>query len=180
MEAAMISCREFRDQFQPQTQDTNLLEHVRTCDACLDFAAHVDPDIMFRAIGGSEMVPPGGVDAFVDDVMRQVRVRSAANVVSIQPRWSWRRMSAAAAIVAGVTVGATMYVVTGFSPSRAVPPRGTVATPSVAMVQKNLTTKPVVETYESENATIVEVPSAGESTGAQVVMILDDSLPSDL
>jgi len=172
----MISCREFRDQFQPQSQDANLLEHVRTCDACLDFAAHVDPDIMFRAIGGSEMVPPGGVDAFVDDVMRQVRVRSAANVVNIQPRWSWRRMSAAAAIVAGVTVGTTMYVMTGFNPSHDV--LKPVATAHVAMVQKNLTTKPVVETYESENATIVEVP--GESTGAQIVMIVDDSLPSDL
>src|SRR5512138_1934823 len=85
VEAAMMTCREFRDQFAPASSDARVLEHVRSCDACLDFAAQIDPDIMFRAIGGAEMVPPGGVDAFVDDVMRQVRVRSAANVVSIQP-----------------------------------------------------------------------------------------------
>ena len=113
----MISCREFRDAFAPATSDAGLMEHVRSCDACLDFAAHVDPDIMFRAIGGTEMIPPGGVNAFVDDVMRQVRVRSAANVVTMQSHWSWRRLSAAAAIVAGITVGTTIYVVTGFSPS---------------------------------------------------------------
>jgi len=28
-----------------------ILAHVRTCDACLDYAASIDPDIMFRAIG---------------------------------------------------------------------------------------------------------------------------------
>ena len=172
----MISCREFRDQFQPGTQDGRLLEHVRACDPCLDFAAHVDPDIMFRALGGSEMVPPGGVDAFVDDVMRQVRVRSAQNVVNIQNGWSWRRMSAAAAIVAGVTAGALVYQRGAGSPAGVPAP----PIPRPAIVAKNLTTKPVVETYESENATIVEVPAAGENTGAQVVMILDDSLPSDL
>jgi hypothetical protein len=171
----MISCREFRDAFAPSTTDARLMEHVRSCDACLDFAAHVDPDIMFRAIGGSDMIPPGGLDAFVDDVMRQVRVRSAANVVTMQNHWPWRRLSAAAAIVVGITAGALVYE------------RGHVGvTPVVlpvrqqASIVKNLTTKPVVETYESENATIVEVPQKGESTGADVVMIIDDSLPSDL
>jgi hypothetical protein len=43
----------------------------------------------------------------------------------------------------------------------------------------NLTTRPVVETYESEKATIVEVPTA-DTGSAQVVMIFDDALPSDL
>ena len=68
------------------------------------------------------------------------------------------------------------YVVTGVRPSHQVP---TPVADKVAVV-KNLTTKPVVETYESENATIVEVPQRGENTGADVVMIIDDSLPSDL
>lgn len=169
----MITCREFRDRFTPSTDDAQLLEHVRSCDACLDRAAQVDPDIMFRALGGGELVPPGGIDAFVDDVMRQVRVRSAAKVVSVPSRFSWRRLSAAAAIVAGITAGGLVYE----RGQRSVLPPIDRATS--APVAANLTTKPVVETYESANATIVEVPNA-EATGAQVVMIIDDSLPSDL
>ena len=168
----MMTCREFRDQFAPATTDARLLEHVRSCDACLDFAAHVDPDVMFRAIGGAEMIPPGGVDAFVDDVMRQVRVRSAANVVNIQSRWPWRRLSAAAAIVVAVTTGALMYQ------HRTVAPVVT-PMPHPVPVAANLTTKPVVETYESEKATIVEVPVAGNNN-TEVVMIFDESRPSNL
>src|SRR5258708_35729805 len=67
-----MNCIEFRSAFAPATDDAAILEHVRSCDPCLDFAAHADPDIMFRAIGGAEMIPPGGVDAFVGDVMRAV------------------------------------------------------------------------------------------------------------
>jgi hypothetical protein len=169
----MISCRDFRAGFTAATADPKLLEHVRGCDLCLDHAAAIDPDIVFRAIGGGELVPPGGVDAFVDDVMRQVRVRSAANVVNVRSRFSWRKLSAAAAIAASVTGAALVYHYE----------RGTrVIRPAVSVrpaVAANLTTKPVVETYESENATIVELP-AGEPGGAQVVMIFDESLPSDL
>ena len=65
-----MNCQDFRAAFAPATGDAAILEHVRSCDPCLDFAAHSDPDIMFRAIGGSDMIPPGGVDAFVGDVMR--------------------------------------------------------------------------------------------------------------
>ncbi|MGZ4777892.1 MAG: hypothetical protein ACXV5L_01750 [Thermoanaerobaculia bacterium] len=167
----MISCRTFREEFTAMAADPKLLEHVRTCDACLDYAAAIDPDIMFRAIGGGDLVPPGGVDAFVDDVMRQVRVRAAAKVVSVPDRWTWRRLSAAAAIAAGVTGAALFYQYDHRIVPAAVPPRPVAAA--------NYTTKPVVETYESEKATIVEVP-AGEASGAQVVMIFDDSLPADL
>jgi hypothetical protein len=104
-----------------------------------------------------------------------VRVRSAANVVSVHHQWSWRRMSAAAALVVGVTAGTLAYQ----HGRDAGVPAGVPVSPRTA-IARNFTTKPVVETYESENATIVEVPPAGESTGAQVVMIFDDSLPSDL
>lgn len=166
----MISCRTFREEFTATAPDPKLLEHVRTCDACLDHAAAIDPDIMFRSIGGGDLVPPGGVDAFVDDVMRQVRVRAAAKVVSVPNRWTtWRRLSAAAALAAGVTSAALFYQ---YDHNTAVVPQRPVAA-------ENFTTKPVVETYESEKATIVEVP-AGEASGAQVVMIFDDALPADL
>jgi len=66
----MITCTKFRASFEPETENPETLEHIRACDACLDYAVSVDPDIMFRAIGGAEMVPPGGVDAFVSDVFR--------------------------------------------------------------------------------------------------------------
>ena len=168
----MMSCQDFRAGFTTADSDPRALEHVRSCDACLAYAAGIDPDIVFRAIGGGELIPPGGVDAFVDDVMRQVRVRSAAKVVNVRSRWpSWQKWSAAAAIAFGVT-GAALVYQHGHKVAPVVP----VAHPVAAT---NLTTKAVVETYESENATIVEVPPASAG-GAQVVMIFDDSLPSDL
>jgi len=168
----MIACRDFRAELTANANDPKLLEHVRACDSCLDYAASFDPDIVFRAIGGGDLVPPGGVDAFVDDVMRQVRVRAAANVVSVPNRWTWRRLSAAAAIAAGVTGAALVY-----QHDRTIVPAAVLNPRPVAAA--NLTTKPVVETYESEKATIVEVPTA-DTGSAQVVMIFDDALPSDL
>jgi anti-sigma factor RsiW len=171
----MIACETFRATFAAGTEDAAILEHLRACDPCLDLAAHEDPDVMFRALGGSEMIPPGGVEAFVDDVMRQVRVRDAekqtlppAHVVS----WP-RRLAIAATLAAGITSALLMY--RGNSP---------VAAPAIATRQAivrtaaiSLTTKPVVETYDSADATIVEVPSTDDT---QIVMIFDESLPADL
>ena len=45
---------------------------------------------------------------------------------------------------------------------------------------KPLATKPVVETYQSNNATIVEVPSGEASDDVKIVMIFDENLPADL
>ena len=42
-----------------------------------------------------------------------------------------------------------------------------------------LATKPIIETYDSENATIVEVPSE-EADDVKIVMIFDENLPADL
>ena len=71
----MISCQTFRARLEPDTRDAEVLEHLRHCDTCVDFALGVDPDNFFRLLGGDELVPPGGVDAFVGDVMAQVRSR---------------------------------------------------------------------------------------------------------
>jgi hypothetical protein len=167
----MMSCDSFRARFAPATEDPALLEHVRTCDRCLDFAADVDPDVMFRALGGSEMIPPGGVDAFVDDVMRQVRVRQAETAVETRPTLSWtRRLAMAASITVAVTAG-TMAYRYGHVP---------VAAPAQMAHQKILTTKPVVETYDSDKATIVEVPAEGAADDVKIVMIFDENLPKDL
>jgi len=171
----MMSCDAFRTSFHADTENAALLAHLRTCDRCLDFAATVDPDVLFRSLGGEDLVPPGGVDAFVDDVMRQVRVRSAENTVTAVAPVSWTRRLAIAAALAVVITSATLVsrndtTATRFEPVK----RAAISAPRAA-----LTTKPVVETYESDSATIVEV--AGEhNDDVKIVMIFDENLPADL
>jgi len=174
----MISCDAFRARFHAATEDPALLDHVRSCDRCLDFAGHADPDILFRALGGTDMIPPGGVDAFVDDVMRQVRVRGAETTVETPRSLSWSRRLAVAATLAVTTTAA----VVGYQlQQRTAPVAETRLASSVPAVPKILTTKAVVETYDSQNATIVEVPSEGAGADdVKIVMIFDENLPADL
>jgi hypothetical protein len=174
----MTSCLEFRSLFHAGTNDPALLEHLRSCDPCLDYAAHLDPDVMFRALGGGELLPPGGVDAFVEDVMRAVHVRSKEDVVEAHHVLSWPRRLAVAATIAASVVGATLVYEHERAPLPATQMAAVVA-PRRAVTPVALTTKPVVETYSSSDATIVEVPS--ESAGdAKIVMVIDDKLPADL
>jgi hypothetical protein len=176
----MTACDRFRRAFQPGTEDADVLAHLRTCDPCLDFAANADPDVMFRALGGSEMIPPGGIDAFVDDVMQQVRVRTAesASVPRREVGWtSWtRRLAIAATVALAVTSGTLVYRL-DTNPATA-PVRQNAHFQPVQ--RTNLTTKPIVETYESDQATIVEVPSETAADDVKIVMIFDENLPADL
>lgn len=175
----MTSCLEFRSLFHAGTNDPALLEHLRSCDPCLDYAAHLDPDVMFRAIGGDDLVPPGGVDAFVEDVMRAVHVRSKEDVVESHHVLSWPRRLAVAATIAASVAGATLVYQHERQP---VPLRGTeiaAVMPHHTVAPAKLETKPVVETYSSRNATIVEVPSEGAGD-TKIVMVIDDKLPADL
>lgn len=174
----MISCDAFRTRFEADPDGVTVLEHLRACDRCLDFAAQVNPDIMFRALGGDELIPPGGVDAFVDDVMQQVRVRAAESTVAAAHNVvSWpRRLAVAATLVAGIT-GAMLYnQATSTVPATPV----TIARGITPVTAQKLATKPVVETYESDSATIVEMPSEGAGDDVKVVMIFDENLPADL
>ena len=174
----MISCDSFRTRFAADTEDALVLEHLRACDRCLDYAVQTDPDVMFRAIGGGEMVPPGGVDAFVTGVMQQVRVRAAESTVTARHAVSWpRRLAVAATLAAGIT-GAMLYnQATAPAPGVTKPVAAIAAKPAVL---KTFATKPVVETYESESATIVEMPSEGAADDVKIVMIFDENLPADL
>jgi hypothetical protein len=166
----MITCDVFRAQFSPATDDAVLLDHLRSCDACLTFAAEKDGDVLFRSLGGDELVPPGGVDAFVEDVMRAVHIRSAENSVSSRGvRWP-RKVAIAATIAAAIT-GATMVYEYNRAPI-VMPP---VAHHTIAIKSAS---KPIIETYDSQKATIVEVPTEGEDV--KMVMVFDDSLPADL
>jgi hypothetical protein len=174
----MMTCDSFRTRFEAGTENAELLGHLRTCDRCLDLAAHADPDVLFRALGGEEMVPPGGVDAFVSGVMQQVRVRDAEQVASHRVM-AWPRRLAMAAAIGAAVFGATMVY-------RVEPPVGG-PTASVAGAtgirtahrSVQLTTKPVVAAYDSEKATIVELPTETPDD-VKIVMIFDESLPADL
>lgn len=165
----MISCVNFRANVT--SREPEILEHLRKCDACLEFAVSADPDHFFRAIGGEELEPPGGVDAFTADVMAQVRLRQAEGSVARRFLIPPRRLAAAAAIVVAIA-GGTLVWQRHEQPVLRAPA-------AVAKVVRPIVTKPVVETYQSQNATIVEMPSQGNND-ANVVMIFDDSLPADL
>jgi len=135
----------------------------------------VDPDLFFRALGGEELVPPGGIDAFVGDVMSQVRVHDAE--VAITPRHAvsaWQRWAIAATAVVGITGATVAYRYEHQAP--AVQPAHIIA--AAKPHPKPTATKSFVETYSSHDATIVEMPSDGSDT--KVVMIFDDKLPADL
>ena len=165
----MISCVNFRANVT--SREPEILEHLRKCDACLEFAVSTDPDHFFRAIGGEELEPPGGVEAFTADVMAQVRVRQAEGSVARRFLIPPRRLAAAAAVIVAIA-GGTLVWQRHEQPVLKAPP-------TVARVVRPIVTKPVVETYQSQNATIVEMPSQGNNE-ANVVMIFDDSLPTNL
>lgn len=168
----MISCDSFRTHFEAGTDEPRFLEHLRTCDRCLDFAAHADPDVMFRSLSTSEMIPPGGIDAFVSGVMQQVRVREAETTVAAARVVPWPRRLAMAAALATAVFGTTLVY-------RVNVPLDASGIQRAQLRSHALTTKPVVASYESDNATIVEVPTA-EADGVQIVMIFDENLPADL
>jgi anti-sigma factor RsiW len=167
----MITCQAFRSRLQPGTTDAEVLEHLRNCDACLDHAMAIDPDNFFRAIGGEEMEPPGGVDAFASGVMAQIRMRKTEGSVARRFLIAPRRLAAAAVII--LAVGISFFASQTSFQSDPVP-RATAVRPVVQFA-----TKPVVETYDSKDATIVEMPTEGKND-PQVVMIFDESLPADL
>ena len=169
----MITCDAFRAQFTRGSEEAAILEHLRSCDACLNFAVERDGDVLFRAIGGEDLVPPGGVDAFVDDVMRAVHIRSAESTMS--PRVvAWPRRLALAATVAAAVVGAGLVYEKSHAPM-IVPGPALVA---VHHAPKTFEPKPVIENYDSKKATIVEMPTEREDV--KVVMVLDDTIPADL
>jgi hypothetical protein len=167
----MISCDTFRSQFVPATEEPALLEHLRSCDGCLQFALDQDGDVLFRAIGGGEIAPPGGVDAFVDDVMRAVQIRSAESTVSSRGV-TWPRKLALAASLAAAISGATWIHQRQSMIATAPPP------PPALQHAGAVVPRPVIENYESQKATIVEMPAEGENV--KVVMVFDESLPADL
>ena len=169
----MITCSAFRTSFPVSADDALVLEHLRSCDLCLAFAVEQDPDVMFRAVGGGNPMPPGGLDAFVGDVMREVRLASAATSARAAQSAGWRRMAIAAALSAVIAGGAFFYERQLVRPAAPMTVERAVISSVIAAA------RPVVENYDSNTAMIVEVPTvAGEDV--QVVMVFDENLPADL
>jgi len=170
----MMSCEAFRDACRDGIDSAETREHLRSCPSCLDYAATIDPDHLFRALGGDEMTPPGGVDAFVADVMQQVQVRKAERGLGSVRRFpTVYRWGVAASLAAGLL---TIAMLDNQAPSPAVAP--SVAS-RPAGVQQELVVRPVVEDYQTVSATIVEVPTE-PADDLKIVMIFDESLPVDL
>ena len=165
----MISCQTFRNAVQAGHRDAEVMEHLRKCDLCLEFAVAADGDNFFRAIGGNELTPPGGVDAFVGDVMNQVHLRQAEGTMGRRRLPNPWRLAAAATILIGISGAALVYRHEELS--------APVARIETTARRTEFVTKPIVESYDSKTATIVEMPAAKD---AQVVMIFDETLPADL
>lgn len=172
-----MTCNEFRaSSFDGSDTTPEFLEHLRECNDCMNFAGEKDGDFLFKALGGDELVPPGGLDAFVGDVMRQIEVRDTERRMVQTHRPTSRYAVALAAALGLIAVSYTLvWQNLGTHP---------VNTPSVAAgisapaVRSDLAL-PVVEEYDNSAATIIEVPS-NESDEVKIVMIFDESLPADL
>jgi hypothetical protein len=173
-----MRCDEFRAACrQPDELGTEELAHMRACTACLNHAIAVEPDLMFRGLGG-EIEPDGGVDAFVGDVMHEIRFRKAERIVDAGHRFApVQRWAVAAAAAVAVISGAIFWpradrVVVPGTPAA-------VVASAPASLAVTVSSRPVVESYGSSSAMIVEVPSE-ETSDLKVVMIFDESLPADL
>ena len=172
-----MNCQTFRTQLATGADTTEMREHLRECPSCLEAAVETSPDFLFRSLGG-EMIPPGGVDEFVSEVMQQVHVRSAEQRIARRPLSPIYRWSLAAAFA--------MTVLTSLIVNRTAtiePVTTTIASARPIATRpadrRAVAARPVVENYSATAATIVEIPT--EETGdLKVVMIFDESLPADL
>ncbi len=168
-----MNCESFRNAIEQGTDSAAVRGHLRACDPCMEWAVAADPELMFRSLGIEETEPPGGTDAFVADVLRQVEMRDAERrlgrrTVRFTPVFRW---SAAAALAVGVL---GTLVMQRDRVETVVP-----TTPAAAVARAVIVDRPVIEQYDSAGATIVEVP-AQNSSDIRLVMVFDESLPADL
>jgi hypothetical protein len=174
-----MTCETFRSTFTAGDERPEILEHFRSCDACLELAVRTDPDVLFRALGGSdELIPPGGIDNFVGEVMQQIHVRGKESEMLHRRVVAWPyRWAAAAAVTFAILSTLTL----NDPRQHAVPAATKLAAARPTMMQTNITVpdRPAVENYSSDTATIVEVPNEGASD-VKIVMVFDESLPSNL
>jgi hypothetical protein len=174
----MISCERLRASLQVDDRRPEILEHLRGCDACLRMAVDIDPEVLFRSIGGDGLVPQGGVDLFAADVMRQIELRRKSAGLAHHGPNRLLRWAAAAVIVTGFAVSSAVYREHGVVTNQA--RQASMRGPVSASQPAALSNRSVVENYASDNATIMEVPVNSDNNDVKVVMIFDQSLPADL
>lgn len=174
----MMKCETFRNECRQGIDSLEGRAHVRICANCLEHAVGVDPEYLFRSLGGDDIVPPGGVDSFVDDVMQQIHVRSHEQSLGRTLRFpAIARWSMAATFAVAILSAAIWYRPAVESPAPVSTTASAITQPVV--VSRPDITRPVVENYESSNAMIVEVPTESDSD-MKIVMIFDESLPVEL
>jgi hypothetical protein len=174
----MIHCEKFRASLQIDDRRPEILDHLRQCDGCLAFALQTDPDILFRSIGGDDLVPPGGIDLFAADVMKQIELRRKSAEMAHRRPNVLMRWAAAAVIVTGFAASSAVYNRNG-SVASAPAGQASLRAPAADARRVGLAERSVVESYASDNATIMEVP-VDSNNDVKVVMIFDQTLPADL
>ncbi|MGH9457913.1 MAG: hypothetical protein ACRD2J_09780, partial [Thermoanaerobaculia bacterium] len=94
-----MNCESFRERIAAGVDDAAVRAHLRSCEACLEYAMGIDPDVLFRSLGVPAEEPPGGIDAFAAEVMQQVRLRDTERQMVPRARLTrLARWSAAAAL----------------------------------------------------------------------------------
>ena len=173
----MISCERFRASLQVDDRRPEIVDHLRQCDGCLQFAVEIDPHVVFRSIGGDDLVPAGGVELFAADVMKQIELRKKSSDMARSHPNLLMRWAAAAVIVTGFAASSAVYHGHGVAstPDR----QASMQRPSPVARPATMASRSVVESYASDNATIMEVP-VNSDNDVKVVMIFDQSLPADL
>lgn len=167
-----MNCTEFLSRDSHELR-ADALEHIRECEACLNASVSDDPVNLFRGLGPLELEPEGGIDAFVAGVMEQVDASERQKRLTAPRSASsgWMRYAVAAG-VAGVLVAAGLYF-----PAHVPQDPATFTQIPVTAQADTFVSRPVVEQYQSLNATIVEMPGQSDF---QLVMVFDESLPADL
>ena len=167
-----MNCKVFRVAISSSELDAATLEHFRHCSSCLEYAAGLDPQNLYRSLGGVDLVPPDGLESFVGDVMHEVHLRQTEGHVEAPGRIvASYRWGVAAALLVGIFASTVRHEPPASSSS------------PVQIAAANLaaaSTRPVVESYEAKDATIVEVPAAAGAGDVKVVMVFDNTLPADL
>lgn len=172
-----MSCQAFETLLSSGEMNAAGLAHMRSCAACLSVAISADPDYLFKSLGGAELIPAGGIDEFVTEVVQQVNVRRTEQAIGpsslrVAPVYRW-------AIAATLSFAAISGLL---EPARISSPGSSslvAVTKGVTGPREPLTARPVVESYQASAATIVELPTDA-SSDTQIVMVFDETLPKDL
>jgi hypothetical protein len=168
-----MTCDRFRSALPATADEPLVLAHLRECDDCMNWVADENPELLFRALGGDDLVPPGGVDGFVAEVMQQVELSDLQRQIRPPRRVSrWSGWAAAALFAVATATFAIREVIN--TPNE-------LTVPAIASELETAPSfhRPIIEHYANAAAMIVEVPTS-DSEDFKLVMIFDDSLPVDL